>query len=109
MSPPESGYRNPVPTVDAIIEVGPERKIVLIERKNPPHGWALPGGFVDYSDIFAPLVDPRLVQWIADSSSYFQLKAVVQIDTVRVSLFTMMVRNPQTGDVTPILRSLGTI
>lgn len=67
------------------------------------------GGFVDYSDIFAPLIDPRLVQWIAESSSYFQLKAVVQIDTVRVSLFTTMVRNPQTGDVTPILRSLGTI
>ena len=67
------------------------------------------GGFVDYADIFAPLVDPRLVEWIADSTSFFQLKAVVQIDTVRVSLFTMMVRNPQTGDVTPILRSLGTI
>jgi general secretion pathway protein K len=67
------------------------------------------GGFVDYSTIFAPLVDPRLVQWITESSSFFQLKAVVQIDTVRVSLFTTMVRNPQTGDVTPILRSLGTI
>ena len=67
------------------------------------------GGFVDYSDIFAPLVDPRLVQWISESSSFFQLKAVVQIDTVRVSLFTTMVRNPQTGDVIPILRSLGTI
>jgi general secretion pathway protein K len=67
------------------------------------------GGFVDYSDIFAPLIDPRLVPWISESSSFFQLKAVVQIDTVRVSLFTTMVRNPQTGDVIPILRSLGTI
>ena len=67
------------------------------------------GGFVDYADIFAPLIDPRLVEWIAESTSFFQLKAVVQIDTVRVSLFTTMVRNPQTGDVTPILRSLGTI
>ena len=38
-------YRNPVPTVDVIIEV--EGGIVLIERKNPPRGWALPGGFVD--------------------------------------------------------------
>ena len=25
-------------------------EIVLIERKNPPHGWALPGGFVDYGE-----------------------------------------------------------
>ncbi|HEX2930200.1 MAG TPA: NUDIX hydrolase, partial [Candidatus Binatia bacterium] len=24
--------------------------IVLVERKNPPHGWALPGGFVDYGE-----------------------------------------------------------
>ncbi|OIO03069.1 NUDIX hydrolase [Candidatus Desantisbacteria bacterium CG_4_10_14_0_8_um_filter_48_22] len=32
-------------TVDIIIEV--EGGIVLIKRKNPPHGWAIPGGFVD--------------------------------------------------------------
>lgn len=41
-------YHNPVPTVDAIIEM-PEG-IVLIERKNEPLGWALPGGFVDYGE-----------------------------------------------------------
>lgn len=43
-------YRNPVPTVDIIIEVN--KKIVLIERKNPPFGWALPGGFVDYGESY---------------------------------------------------------
>lgn len=42
--------RNPVPTVDIIIEIGD--RIVLIERKYPPHGWALPGGFVDYGESF---------------------------------------------------------
>jgi 8-oxo-dGTP diphosphatase len=45
--------RNPVPTVDIIIEIAsPGRKpgIVLIKRKNPPFGWALPGGFVDYGE-----------------------------------------------------------
>jgi general secretion pathway protein K len=67
------------------------------------------GGFVDYADVFAPLVDPGLVPWIAESSSFFRLKAVVQIDTVRVSLFTLLHRNGQTGSVSPILRSLGTI
>ena len=41
-------YRNPFPTVDIIIET--EDGIVLIERRNPPHGWALPGGFVDYGE-----------------------------------------------------------
>ncbi|QDG54486.1 NUDIX hydrolase [Persicimonas caeni] len=38
-------YKNPTPTVDIIIEV--DDRIVLIRRKNEPHGWALPGGFVD--------------------------------------------------------------
>ena len=41
-------YRNPFPTVDIIIEVG--GGIVLIERKNPPHGWAIPGGFLDWGE-----------------------------------------------------------
>jgi 8-oxo-dGTP diphosphatase len=41
-------YRNPAPTVDIIIELA--GGIVLIERKNDPHGWALPGGFVDYGE-----------------------------------------------------------
>ena len=45
-------YRNPAPTVDIIIELidQPQRPIVLIERKNPPYGWAIPGGFVDYGE-----------------------------------------------------------
>lgn len=43
-------FRNPAPTVDIIIEIG--EAIVLIERKNPPPGWALPGGFVDYGESF---------------------------------------------------------
>ncbi len=41
-------YKNPLPTVDIIIEL--KDKIVLIYRKNPPYGWALPGGFVDYGE-----------------------------------------------------------
>ena len=41
-------YRNPFPTVDLIIRIG--TAVVLIERRNPPHGWALPGGFVDYGE-----------------------------------------------------------
>jgi 8-oxo-dGTP diphosphatase len=43
-------FKNPTPTVDIIIETA--GGIVLIERKNPPHGWALPGGFVDYGEAF---------------------------------------------------------
>ena len=65
-------YRNPLLTVDIIIEApgigdfdllcpprscsghvgggGAPRGIVLIERRNPPLGWAIPGGFVDYGE-----------------------------------------------------------
>ncbi len=42
-------YRNPVPAVDIIIEAN-GCGVVLIKRKNPPVGWALPGGFVDYGE-----------------------------------------------------------
>jgi len=42
----------PLLTVDIIIEMAdrPGRPIVLIERRYPPHGWALPGGFVDVGE-----------------------------------------------------------
>jgi 8-oxo-dGTP diphosphatase len=46
-------YRNPAPTVDLIIEIEDAQGrpgIVLIHRKNPPFGWALPGGFVNYGE-----------------------------------------------------------
>ncbi|HEB59926.1 MAG TPA: NUDIX hydrolase [Gammaproteobacteria bacterium] len=39
-------------TVDIIIELRdrPDRPIILIERRNPPPGWAFPGGFVDVGE-----------------------------------------------------------
>lgn len=42
----------PLLTVDVIIEMAdrPGRPIVLIERRYPPLGWALPGGFVDVGE-----------------------------------------------------------
>jgi O-acetyl-ADP-ribose deacetylase (regulator of RNase III)/ADP-ribose pyrophosphatase YjhB (NUDIX family) len=38
----------PFTTVDAIIEI--DDGIVIIQRSNPPFGFALPGGFVDYGE-----------------------------------------------------------
>jgi len=37
---------------DTIIELidEPDTPIVLIQRKNPPEGWAIPGGFVDVGE-----------------------------------------------------------
>ncbi|WP_345986093.1 NUDIX hydrolase [Sulfurimonas sp. HSL-1656] len=46
--------KTPYVSVDGIVELvdaeGSLVGIVLIERKNPPHGWALPGGFVDIGE-----------------------------------------------------------
>jgi len=41
-------YKNPLPTVDIIVRI--QGGFILIKRKNPPFGWALPGGFVDYGE-----------------------------------------------------------
>lgn len=46
-SPPKT----PALSVDILITLhNNPGKIVLIERKYPPHGWALPGGFVDIGE-----------------------------------------------------------
>jgi len=45
--------KTPFVSVDGIVELyenGVFQGIVLIERKNPPHGWALPGGFIDIGE-----------------------------------------------------------
>jgi len=44
--------RTPPVAADTVIELAdrPGRPIVLIERRNPPPGWALPGGFVDVGE-----------------------------------------------------------
>ena len=44
----ENQLQSPFATVDTIIEINGE--IVLIKRTNPPYGWAIPGGFVDYGE-----------------------------------------------------------
>ncbi len=43
------GRRSPAPTVDMLI-YDPGKGLVLVRRRNPPPGWALPGGFVDYGE-----------------------------------------------------------
>ena len=46
-------WNNPIPTVDALIEIYNDNKyqgIVLIERLNFPFGWAIPGGFMEYGE-----------------------------------------------------------
>ncbi len=46
---PTASTRIPRIAVDLIIEIGGDR-IVLIRRRNPPVGWALPGGFLEFGE-----------------------------------------------------------
>ncbi len=52
-------YKNPKPTVDIVVLMEANQddeilqdKILVIKRKNPPHGWALPGGFVNEGESY---------------------------------------------------------
>jgi ADP-ribose pyrophosphatase YjhB (NUDIX family) len=51
---PETGncvhreYRGPRVSADVIVTIG--GKILLVKRRNPPYGWAIPGGFIEYGE-----------------------------------------------------------
>jgi general secretion pathway protein K len=64
-------------------------------------------GFSDIETSFASLVTPDVLNRLEDSTQYFRLKVVVRIDTVRITMYSVLQRAP-TGTVTPILRSFGT-
>ena len=65
------------------------------------------GGFSDIQAAFATLADPVLMPTLDETTEYFQLKLVVRIGTVRITYYSLLYRGPG-GDVTPIVRSLGT-
>lgn len=63
-------------------------------------------GFVDIVNTFSAFSDVDVSQ-LGENSDYFQLMVVVRIDTVRITYYSVLQRDPN-GGVVPILRSLGT-
>lgn len=75
---------------------------LLADREN--------GGFPDYTNDLLSFVPADFINdYLAETSSYFQLKVVVQIDTVRVTYYSVLYRENQGGATVPILRSFGTL
>ena len=65
------------------------------------------GGFTDIPTAFSSLVSPDVLNSLDEATNYFQLRVVVRVDTVRVTMYSVLLRGPR-GDVTPILRSFRT-
>ena len=67
-------------------------------------------GISDITSTFGTLIENKVIfDNLSQKSEYFQLKAVVQIDNVVVNYFSLMMRLPNGGPVTTILRSFGSI
>ena len=66
------------------------------------------GGFLELATTFENVLDQAMYDQISMTSNYFQLKAIVQIDTVRLTYYSVLSRSPNGGPVTTILRSQGT-
>ncbi|MEC9416077.1 MAG: type II secretion system minor pseudopilin GspK [Pseudomonadota bacterium] len=73
----------------------------LINERNP-------NGFTDIFTSFKPLLLPENLSNISDKSNYFQLKLLVNIDSITITMFTTIKREAN-GDTSVINRSFGTI
>jgi 8-oxo-dGTP diphosphatase len=100
-------YQNPVPTVDLIIELicRPNRPILLIERLNPPHGWALPGGFVDYGETVEAAAQREAkeetgldIQLIEQFQVYSDPARDSRLHTISIVFIATATGEPQAGD-----------
>jgi 8-oxo-dGTP diphosphatase len=100
-------YKNPAPTVDIIIELvrRPNRPIVLIERLNPPLGWALPGGFVDYGESVEAAARREAkeeigldVELIEQFQVYSDPSRDTRFHTIAIVFLATAIGEPQAGD-----------
>ena len=99
----EQTPRNPLLTVDVIIETG--GGIVLIDRKNPPFGWAIPGGFVDYGETIEDAVRREAkeetgldIDHVRQFHTYSDPKRDPRHHTVTVMFIATAAGTPKAGD-----------
>ena len=84
----------PALAVDIIIELvdRPGRPVVLIERRNPPSGWAIPGGFVDVGE---RLEQAAVREALEETSLHVRLK-------VLLGCYSDPARDPRGHTITPV-------
>jgi|YNPBryantNP2012_1023418.scaffolds.fasta_scaffold00551_10 8-oxo-dGTP diphosphatase len=102
-------YRNPALTVDMIIET--PHGIVLIERKNPPYGLALPGGFVDYGET---VEKAAMREALEETGLHIVLTGILGVysdpsrdkrqHTVSVVFIATALGSPQAGDDAKVIK-----
>src|SRR4029450_4415567 len=54
--------QTPLLAVDVIVEIGTPVRVGLGRRRNPPNGWAIPGGFVDIGETVAQAARRELLE-----------------------------------------------
>lgn len=84
----------PLLAADILIELidYPQRPFVLIERKYPPYGWAIPGGFVDVGETI-------------EHAAIREAKEEICLDvelTVLLGLYSNPQRDPRNHTVTAV-------
>ncbi len=99
----ESPPINPIISVDAIIEVS--GGVILIKRKNPPYGWAIPGGFVDYGETLEEAVCREMkeetgldVNLVRQFHTYSDPKRDPRFHTVTTIFIATASGTPKAGD-----------
>lgn len=105
----------PFVTVDVIIEVDSEDqdKIIIIQRSNPPFGWALPGGFVDYGESLEDAVvreakeetDVGLIG-LKQFHTYSAPKRDVRFHTIGTVFIAQAKGSPKAGDDAASLKAV---
>lgn len=106
--PAKKEYKCPSIAVDIIIECkkpNGDQGFVFIERKNPPHGFALPGGFVDYGEaLYDAAIREAKEETGLDVSLHRQLFAYSHPErdprqhVISVAYFAMANGEPQAAD-----------
>ncbi|MEK6528943.1 MAG: NUDIX hydrolase, partial [Nitrospirota bacterium] len=96
-------HKNPFCTVDVIIEI--TDGIILVNRKNSPPGWAIPGGFVDYGESLEDAVQREAkeetgmdIQLIRQFHTYSDPKRDPRHHTVSTIFIAKAAGKPKAGD-----------